>query len=412
MESKTEGWLNAVTLAAFTFCPNAGQIAYRRQNTTVERASFRIPNLSYSPIFDPALLLRKIADLKVRLLVWVIVIVAEVCTVIYIADLGYPLFAIVLAVAVAPSLYYSYIDTEHLFKAFAQREGFRASLPVALPEGADLPVAMHWWSIVKLGFAPVYPKPYRDQSSKLMGRPWRILIHEESGERIPVVQHVEHFGNKLSEQIATDSNLFLAACARLIEIHEPSKVRWGVVVDSRSLHAFLVPLDRQTIEDIGNLAATVRDQLLSSRGRPFQLAEPPAGACQFCPLGYPRVDGRQAVIEGKRLRPYLFHLYDVVTWKRFFVSETQTILDRDEAGMGDTDEHLESEQDDHEDGEDDNLDDFVGWLKRSRHRPQPRHCDCGDIFQWTPPHAYWQTKESKARAAYSNWLDRERDRWD
>jgi|GEM_PF-2160988 len=412
MKSIADTWLDVDTLAAFHFCPNAGQIAYLRQNDVVERASFRIPNLSYSPIFDPSILLQRIADLKVRLIAWAVVIVTEFCTVIYLASLGHPLFAIVVAFAVMPSLYYSYIDAEHLCKAVAQQRVFNASLPTALPDGADSPFAIHWWSIVKLGYAPAYPRLYRDESTNLMGRPWRILIHQESGERIPVVQHVVRSGNELSEQIATNNKLLLAACARLIETHEPSTVRWGVVVDSESLHAVLVPLDRKAIDQTGLLAATALDQLLSSRGSPFRLIEPPAGACKFCPLGYPRVAGRQTAIDGKRLHPNLYNLYDVVDRNRFSAPEMQSVLDRDKDGINDPDENIESEQYDFGYGEDDSQNEFVDWLKRSNRQPPPRHCDCGDIFNWIPLHSYWGTRESKARAAFENWLDRHSNSWD
>ena len=410
MDSKTDWMLDVETLAAYYRCPNAGEIAYRKQNDIVERVAFRIPNLSYLPIFDPAKLLQRIVELKAKLLVWAIVILAEFATVLYIAAQGHPLFAIVVALAVTPSLYFSYIDVEHLFKALTQREEFQASLPQPLPENSDLPLATHWWSLVKLGFAPVYANSYRDESTKLKGRPWRVLIHQESGERIPVAQHFEHFGNELSEQIATDSTTLLAAYARLIETHEPTTVRWGVVVDSRSLKAFLVPLDRRSIENTDHIARVAYDKLQSSRGKPLQLIEPPAGACHYCRLGNPRVAGRQTVIEGKRLRPNLYHLSDVVNWKRFFPFDSPTNLNRDQYATDDTDELFESEYIDRDDGDEDDQSDFAGWLRHSKHQPQARHCECGDIFQWTPPHAYWKKRELNARSAYEKWLDN-RDCW-
>lgn len=407
MDSKTDRMLDVETLVAFYRCPNAGEIAYRRQNDVVDRVSFRIPNLSYVPIFDPAKLLQRIVELKAKLLVWAIVLLAEFATVLYIAAQGHPLFAILIGLAVTPALYYSYIDTEHLFKALTQREELQASLAQSLPETSELPVATHWWSLVKLGYIPIYANSYRDESTKLKGRPWRVLIHQESGERIPVVQHFEHFGNELNDQIATNSKALLAACARLIETHEPTTVRWGLVVDSRSLQAFLVPLDRQSIENTDQVARVAYDKLQSSRGKPLQLIEPPAGACHFCPLGNPRVTGRQTVIEGKRLRPNLYHLSDVVNWKRFFTLDSPTILNRGQYPTDDTDELFESEYFDRDDGDEDSQTEFADWLRRSKHQSQPRHCDCGDIFRWTPPHAYWKKRELNASLAYGKWLDRQ-----
>jgi hypothetical protein len=407
MESNSEHWLDVDTLAAFNFCPNAGQIAFRRQNDIVERDAFRIPNLSYSPIFDQTKLLQKIVDLKVKLCVWAIVILAEIASVIYIAYLGQPLFAIVASLAAAPSLYYSYNDVEHLFKALKQWQEFKASLPVPLPAELDSPIARHWWSFVKLGFTPVFPISYRDESTQLMGRPWRILVHQGTGERIPVVQHIEQFGNVLTQQIASNNKLLLAACAKLVETHEATTVRWGVVVDSKSLNAFLVPLDRHAIEGTSSIVAATRDQLLSTRGRPFRLIEPKPSVCSFCPFGYPRAAGRPTVIEGKRLRPNYYFLYDVIHWKWLFECKRASVREIAHDEAEDDSEFFDSEFDDLDSADHESPIEFINWLKRSNRRSPARHCDCGDIFEWTPPHAYWKPRELKAELAYANWLDRQ-----
>lgn len=406
MESDSKNWLDVNTLAAFNFCPNAGQIAYRRQNDVVERESFRIPNLSYSPIFDQTKLLQRIVDLKVKLSVWAIVILAQIATVIYIASLGQLLFAIAASLAVAPSLYYSYCDIEHFFKARKQWEEFKASLPLPLPVELESPVARHWWSLVKLGFAPAFPKSYRDESTQLMGRPWRILVHQETGERIPVVQHVEQFGDELGLDIATNNKVLLAACAKLIETHEPTTVRWGVVVDSKSLNAFLVPLDRHAIEATSSIAEAVRAQLLSTPGKPFQLIGPKLGVCSFCPRGYPRVAGQPTVIAGKPLRPNYYYLFDVIHWRWFFTRNRAPVRARALDAAEDDSEFIDSEFDDLDSTDHESPIEFISWLKRSNRQSPARHCDCGDIFEWAPPHAYWKPRELKAELAYEAWLDR------
>lgn len=82
-------------------------------------------------------------------------------------------------------------------------------------------------------------------------------------------------------------------------------------------------------------------------------------------------------------------------------------MNRDPYETDDTGELFESDYTDLGDGDEDSQNDFVDWLRHSKHPPQPRHCDCGDIFRWTPPHAYWKKRELNARLAYEKWLDRQ-----
>lgn len=386
------------TLAAFHFCRNAGQIAFHRQGFEVERPSFRIPNLGYIPFFDPKKLQQRIADLKTRLPIWGILILVEISLVIYLARIGFPIYALLATLATAPAFYFSYVDVDHLARALEQWHAYKTSLPMPLPEIADRPIHTNWWSILKLDYAVLFPRDYCDDSSQLVGRPWRLLLHQQTGERIPVLQHYESFGNTLIEDTALKYQLQLAACARLIETHEPGIVRWGVVVDSKSMGAYVLPLSRSVVDKVSGQAKLAHLELTSLTD--LQLLQPPPGACMHCPLSSPRLRGRTTSLGARTFRPFYYHLYDTLDWWSYFASESNDSSvvreDQDEEDYGyayDRENYQTS---------------FEDWLKRSRHQPPPRHSECGDVFQWTPTHAYWEQRQIIARRAYNAWLERNR----
>jgi hypothetical protein len=134
-----------------------------------------------------------------------------------------------------------------------------------------------------------------------------MLVDENSRERIPVVQHRETNGNVVG--VTAYYEAFLALSALLIEQEEGVLAKWGVIVDSRSMKGFAIPLTASLLSSskafISQLAGA------SEATYPFTMRAPADKACKHCPLGFPRSIGQRTKLAEKLIDPFFYSLKDV-----------------------------------------------------------------------------------------------------
>lgn len=399
--TSNELWLEVETFAAFEHCPNAGRIAFRRQGMKKARDPDRIPNLGFTPRFEYAKLLERVATIKHNMILLSLFSTLIFGLSVSVLRSGELILATVVLLAVVPAIYVLLREIEEFQFVLKQIRDYNEAVGKSLPEVGTEPVSIHWWELVKSGFNPILSDNYFDQPNQVKGRPWRLLVDDHSRKRIPVIRHYENFANKLS---ATHSyKMHLVFCALLVELHEGPSVDWGVVVDSKSLDCVAIPitdLDKETaLVQIRHWRSILH---VIDGDRIFE--SPPANACRFCPLGFPRRTGLRTFIGDEKLKP---HYYGI---REFIEPETQEkqVVRNDE-----DDEEYDEDCDD--DGSGEYFESyaryykyksFEQWMKESPHRPPLRHCDCGDIFQRPPKHRYWEIQLERNRERYQRWLSK------
>ena len=378
-------WLDVNTLAEFERCENAGVIAFQRQGFENDRDLDRIPNLGYVPNFDYAKLLEaadKLLDSLLRLTMFLLVILTIIALV---RISGRLTFSLLLLSATFPVLFVFIRDSRQYLEVRQQIRKYDQARPSPLPVNALEPVQIHWWELVKCGFEPRLTGRYSDAERRFGGRPWRLLVNSHDREIIPVVRHHEIFENKLSVTDVYKSNLVFNSL--LIDHHENtaieplanSVIKWGLILDSKSLAGIAIPITQADRERAYKRLRELQIRIRSSaKRRKFQ--NPPLNACLYCPLGSPRLPGIPTKLGNELVEPRLYDSIDSLTRVR------------DEADEDNYDYSYEVEIDKR--------------IRRSltfeewRRRPAQRHCDCGDVFQWTPNHQFWLDRENKDRERY------------
>ena len=208
-----------------------------------------------------------------------------------------------------------------------------------------------------------------------------MLVNERVRQKIPVIQHFTHFGDQIA--VTSSYRLQLAACALLIEHQERTEVDWGVVIDTKTLQGFAIPITAQDKELVIERLGEYRERLPT--GRKFPIETPPAHACRYCPLSYPRREARLTQLGPHVLTPHLYDLKEVLPK----LKNSQIVLHLPELqGAG---KKIATY--------------FIGEFRlsvgQSLRRPS-RHSDCGDVFGWEPFHAFWEARIVRAYRAFKS----------
>ena len=405
-------WLYVDTLAEFERCPNAGRIAFMRQGFEKDRDLDRMPNLGYMPKFDYTKLLERAEELLAGILkqskflffFLIVVAIIRVC--------GQFSLSLVLVLTTSPVIYVLVRDFHFYLEVRKKIEEYKHTVPKALPESSDSEISIHWWELVKSGFDPQMRSSYSDVEYRFGGRPWRLLVNQHDREMIPVIRHFQVFENEIE---ATDSyKMHLTFCSLLIEKHESTEIKWGLVVDSKSLAGIAIPITKKDKKKALLRIKHWQEQIGKiKRGR--SLEDPPWDACRFCPLAFPKLPNAPTVLGREVLALNVYSsAYPLMLKESRYDSDsdnswnhdfTDTIYDwdydHDEDEDEDNNDDWESD-DDQDDSRENKTPTFREWM---RDHPS-RHSECGDVFKWAPYHRFWEVRENRSRARYQEWLKR------
>ncbi len=322
--------IDVSTLGSHVFCPRAGVIAFGKQGTNNQVENPRIPNLSYLPIFDERLLRDRFDAVLPSFKRAMVSLAGGFAIFYFVSRTVSPTLGSCLSLALLPALYIVLRDARTLVAILAILSRSKRETPTPLLLDTTNSQRITWWGLHKAGFRSVMPKePYRDEDLVLAGLPWRLLASND-GQRIPVIKHV---GEPL--KLNDSHRVRLAAYSHLIMKNEPSSLsNWGIVIDGTTLEGFAFPINETAREKAIFLVSDVR-KTLKKRQLSLPIAEPDKRACLNCPYGYPRVYqfGFREWLRGDKKGNFYFH----------------------QNGNGNR-----------------------------------VHSECGDEFEWKPPHKYWE----------------------
>jgi hypothetical protein len=393
LSANNQPWLRLDTLAAFAHCPNAGLIAYLRQGFKEDRDPDRIPNLGYTPNFDFAKLVERLAYLKNNMIRLTIFSLSVLGLSAVILRSGQLLLALFVILALAPAVYQLIREIEEYFQVQKQIREYDESIPKPLPDVGTEMIPIHWWELVKSGYAPVLTDKFTDRENGFFGKPWRLLIDENSRARIPVVLDREVPENKL---LSTHKyKMHLVFSAMLIELHEGTTVNWGLLLDVKTLDALAIPIHPSDKDMALTQLRKWQNKLREMNGnRIYQM--PPDDACSFCKLGYPRRSWEKTMIGDEKINPNYYGILD------FVAPETKN-RDLDSSSVDDDSDsgrYFDSYADHYQ------FMTFGQWMRNSSFRPPLRHSDCGDVFEKPPLHRFWKIKIQESRERYRRWVER------
>ncbi len=316
------------TLGEFSYCPLAGLLAYKQQGQSGYDELLRIPNLGFEPIFDHALLVEERNRLQQALAINSCALFVAILTLVLIAKLiSFPL-GVSLSLGTLPLIVVVGRGVQALVNILAQLESYEHSLPQEIDFSNESIQPITWWGLVKSGLRTTVRRiPLEDRESALVGKPNRVL--EDNGIRhLPVIVHRHSATAEL--KVSPSHLVKLAAYAHLIQLNQRAKADWGIVIDSKTLSGFAVPISNHHLTEMHDRLAELHS-LVGSGG---SVAKPPEWKCRKCHRGKPRryVAGvSETIIHGVKLIPR---------------------LSPNSAGEG-------------------------------------VHSDCGDENRWRPPHDYW-----------------------
>lgn len=382
--------IDAYTMNHLQRCRNAGQISIRHP-TKESDSWFRIPNLSYQPFYDYKELEDEIKRLKEQGLVLAVALAIGAIFCLYIAYSGQLLNCLIFAVCLTPLAVWLGWDFERLMATMKQWHDCQQHVPIALPEESLTPVEINWWSLVRQGFSPVLTRSYNHNQWGLRGKPWRMLVNDQTGEKIPVIR-INAYKMPLIRSLAVDNQLFLQSCAALILENESGPINWGLVFDSSSFQCLAIPIHASDIEAIPDRVKRAKEWFLQHSELEF--IQPPVGICELCTYAVPSQKRDQFKIDNRSIKPHWYKILQIID--RMIEQGVFKKLDFRRLDGNDIDE----------DHSDDGFErtEFREWVARSP-RPQASfHSECGDLFEWEPVHSIWINKITSLYERYLDWL--------
>lgn len=232
-----------------------------------------------------------------------------------------------------PAVWKAWTDGLTLLSILAELARYKRASPAVLSPQATEPVEVMWYDLVKAGYQPNKPRGrFEDQELELTGQPWRIL-QTTDGVRIPVLNY-----NGENFKVRDSHVMRLSLYSHLCKVCMPgSKSDWGILLDVESKRCFAIPINEQ-LRLNATLELDVFSQVLADDRELKKCSIPVSSPCLNCRFGKPR---------------------------HFVPGDSETMLF---AGA-------------------------IGAFTQAGRGGHLVHSDCGDEFEWLPPHRYWQSAQ-------------------
>ncbi len=315
------------TLGEFVFCPRAGLLSHASADEEDEPTDERM-NLNFLPEYSLTLIEEQLAVQLRRLTRWAAWAAGGLfLVVVAVWNELPPVVPLALAVPTVLCVWKSLQSLSAVITLGDRRREALTATPTEPPADVSDDVPVRWWELLKAGFESVtYLEPLFDGESALAGKPWRVL--KKGSLRIPVVRLPADNYHAGRYWVYEQHRVRLAAYALLLAACEGGQTPYAVVLFGGSYGGVAVPVLPATAV-IAKLDELRRGLDLERMGIPTPFPTNP-NVCSGCPLGLPRV-----VTAADRKHEALGRKFHVVTGP---------------------------------DG-------------------RAYHCECGDRFGWTPPHA-------------------------
>ena len=315
------------TLGEFVFCPRAGLLSHASADEEDEPTDERM-NLTFLPEYSLTLIEEQLAVQIRRLARWAAWAAGGLfLVVVAVWNELPPAVPLALAVLTMLCVWKSLQSLAAVITLGDRRREALAAKPTEPPADLTDDTPVRWWELLKAGFESVpYLEPLCDEELALAGKPWRVL--KKGSLRIPVIRLPADNYHAGRYWVYEQHRVRLAAYAALLAACEGGQTPYAVVLFGGSYAGVAVPVLPATAV-IAKLDELRRGLDLERMGIPTPLPTNP-NVCSGCPLGRPR-----GVTAAERKDELLGRKLHVITG------------------------------------------------------PDGRvyHSECGDRFDWTPPHA-------------------------
>ena len=326
--------IDVTSLGSYVFCPRAGVIAYKQQGLQFDSEEEpRIPNMGYLPDFSVEELRERFEVVYPPFLRYTTGFCIGLILVWLVARFGSASLSFLLLLAILPIGWKAMVDGLALLAIIAELARYKQARPAILDPSVTKPIQVTWYELVKADYKPIKLRGrLEDQELNVTGHPWRILQTTDA-VRIPVFNYSG--GNF---RIRESQVLRLAMYSHLCKVcMRGSKSEWGILLDVESKRCFAIPInDELRLKAI--LERESFEKVLDADREHKKVATPVGSPCQNCRYGKPRP---------------------------FVQGESETVFN---SGP-------------------------IGAFTQRGPNGQLLHSDCGDEFEWLPPHRFWQTSE-------------------
>lgn len=317
-------------LSEHVFCPRAGLLALESGEDNGDVEPNLGPRLDGVVDYDAHRFAEELRAAWDQLRLWLTLMAPAILLVFVVWRLISPLAGVAAALPAVYLLGQMWEGLMRIVQLVRERSAFEAA-PLATIDSAPAEVQeVNWWSLRKAGFDCLEPvDAHRDPGRRLHGKPWRVLT-KGTTLRIPVVR--KHRGERTWGR---QHIVRLAAYCQLIETCEGGDAPFGVLMFAGSYDCLMIPITAEAQEQFKVALEEVRDFLRKYEEKKRKnlkmfLDEPTDNRCQGCHFGRPRrhAPGSATILDGKA----------------------------------------------------------IDALPTRAVNGQDYHCDCGDRFNWVPPH--------------------------
>jgi hypothetical protein len=284
LDQSHQFWIKVRTLGEFVFCPRAGILAAEKEGGEDEPDDDPI-RLDFLPEYSLTVIEEQLA-LHLRALGSWGGRVAGVLIAIAVAwFFGWKVAVVIGAVVLLWLGRRLGQEIRAVLTLADSRRQAIAAEPKEPPENATSQTPVNWWELLKAGFDSIrVQESLRDEASKLAGRPWRVL--RKGSLRIPVIKIGEDFYEGGRYWIYAQHEIRLAAYAHLLAACEGGEVPYGIVLFGNTYQGVAIPITAQLKENfLAKRAEFDRAMAAAKKGNPPD--EPDAGCCSGCPFGKP-----------------------------------------------------------------------------------------------------------------------------
>jgi len=292
-------WVGVHVITEFMFCPRAGLIAYEKgQQEEYEEENFdaKRPNLTYIPCYDlnqiEMALGRALQDLK-RL--FKILLIASVVSIFAAAVIsaslslgfsgfvGFTVFALIVVAFIGLQ---KIIPLNRRIKILRERRwaAQKAKAMEPNPRMTDNEL-VNWWDLLKAGFeSRSYREPLLHPHWKVAGRPWRVL--RKGSLRIPVWKRRK--GDNLNKKLKGQHYARMAAYCHLIEKSEGGQSPYGIILlGDESYEGITVSNGPGSRSAFHKGLREARRVILAAQNNNDPRAPQSTNRCSNCPSGKP-----------------------------------------------------------------------------------------------------------------------------
>ncbi len=313
-------------LGEHVFCPRAAQLALESAEEERDEESLLGPKLDWFGDFDQGRFIEALHAAWGEFLRW-LTWLAPALLLVFVVWLTTSWFwALVATVPTAVLLAKLWDTIETVIQIVRERATYRAAIPTTIDLTSPEIREVDWWSLRKAGFDCIKPQTKnRDAAERLVGKPWRLLVHQGGAMRIPVIR--KHKGNR---DYGRQHVVRMAAHCHLLEACERAHAPFGVLLYGGTYDCVLFPNTAAAKSHLQRELVKYREflQFIKSGG---VLPEPTDPRCSGCHRGKPR---------------------------RYLPGKTETVLN----------------------GE------ILPVFPTKNTQGRRFHCDCGDRFTWVPRH--------------------------